>query len=71
MYQKLHNSHRKIEFVRFSDKLNPLRHGSFKIHTKPTGVMRELFIQGKNTFLKHRDHLILYFPVKVSSVSSK
>ena len=45
--------HRKSKAVQFSDKLQPLRNGPFKLIKKPTGATYELLKQDGKTLHTH------------------
>ena len=53
---------RNFTHVHFSDKLNPLRIGPYKIIDRLLDVTYELLSQDGSTIHVHRNHLIPYYP---------
>ena len=53
---------RNFTHIHFSDKLKPLRFGSYKILDRLSDVTYELLSKDGSTFLIHRNHLIPYYP---------
>ena len=53
---------RNFTHVHFSDKLNPLRIGPYKIIDRLSDVTYELLSQDASTVHVHRNHLIPYYP---------
>ena len=54
--------HTNFEPVKFSQKLKPLRRGSYKILQHFFDVTYELMSQDGSSFQTHRNHILPYYP---------